>query len=128
MPSTATSVQSRRNLLGGTFLIALDDLIDPKLKSGKRWTVEQPDEDSLFLEQMSSYRNALAAAQGVPLRKKLNRKKLSESMIAAQISAMRSELDAMFKALGPFPSDPEDEVANRAYAKRAIAWSTKHTK
>lgn len=94
-----------------------------------RVTVDLSEDEGLFVDQLAAYRNALAFEQnGKELKVKWKRKLMTEDLVTNQIVQQRIDLALLFKAVGPFPSDPEDEVVMREYAKRANAWLSKRAK
>lgn len=128
--STDTHVQLFRGALHGSLPFEVPDPIeiaDEAATPKTRITIELPTEHAEFLDKYAAYRNAVAAAQGIRLRKRIKRKSYIESVVELQVSGLVGQLSEMVTALGPLPS-ADDEHAMEKYAKRVVAWMAKSSK
>jgi hypothetical protein len=80
-----------------------------------------------FLERLAAYRNALAAAQDIKLKRRWSRKSQAESFIAIQCDVMRMQLSEMIAECGDLPP-ADDREAVEKYARKVVAWSKRQEK
>jgi hypothetical protein len=80
-----------------------------------------------FIERLAAYRNALAVAQGIKLKRKWSRKSQGESLVAIQCDAMRQQLADMIAECGDIPP-ADDREGMEKYARKVVAWSKKQEK
>ncbi len=128
MQETYTSVQLPRNTRRESLWSSVADPVD--IGGGEaveRMTLDVRVADAEFLGQLAEYRNAIAAAKGVKLKRKWTRKSVAESFLAAQCDVMREQMKKLLATLGPLPSADEEDAMSR-YAKRVVALDSKNNK
>lgn len=77
-----------------------------------------------FLGRFAAFRNAMASASKVKLKRKWSRKSMIEAQIAVRVEVIRAQMAEMFAELGPLP-EAKDELAMERYAKRVVAHDKK---
>lgn len=106
--------------------VAGPDDVDTE-RTTERITLDVYSDDDDFVQKYAKYRNALNEVQQKKFKKRWSRKNMHESLLEAQVVALRKQMAQMFADVGPFP-DAEDADAMLAYAKRVVAWSKKNNK
>lgn len=124
MKATATVVQLPTRKNAATLWLPVADADD--IRGGPEGvvvpiTVHLSVADADFLERFAAFRNALTDARGEMLKARLSRKSMAESLLTAQVAAMRRQVAEMEAELGPLPPKKPKDVAAK-YGKRAKAW------
>lgn len=125
---TNTAIQLRGGGTHGNVLIDVSDPTDiSEDESVERLSLDIGAADFDLLERFAAYRNALASAQQKKLKRKWSRKSVAESLLAAQVAALRQQIAQMVADLGPIPSaDPKHRDEMEKYARRVLAWDKKN--
>lgn len=86
-------------------------------------TVHLSTDDAEFLERYAAHRNHLADAREERLKARWSRKSMAESLLTAQVKAIRAQLATMMSELGELP--PKKAAGAAKYAERANEWAKK---
>jgi hypothetical protein len=97
-----------------------------------RLLLDVPTSELRLIEQIATFRNALAAVQKKKLKRQWSRKSLAEHFISDQLLVAAQQYQQMFEEVGPFPeisgTADEKRAVMEEYAKLVIAWTEKLAK
>ena len=127
-----TDVQWRKRVRRGRVALAVPSPRDLGEEEVTRLLIDVPTSELRLIEQISTFRNVLAAVQKKKLRRQWSRKSLAEQFISDQLLVEARQYEEMFREVGPFPeisgTADEKRATMEKYAKRVVAWLEKRAK